>query len=86
MVLKLSPETEKRIEALVASGRFRDADDVLDSGRLALERDTDEYWAWIEKEDAKADEDVAQGRLTQVEDAFIESLRERVRGTRANTA
>ena len=83
MAIKLSPEAEERIEALVASGRFRDADDVLDSGLLALERDTDEYWAWIEEEDAKAGDEDAPGVVA--DDAYFERLREHVRA-RARTS
>jgi Arc/MetJ-type ribon-helix-helix transcriptional regulator len=79
MVLKLSPETEKRIEALVASGDFRDAEEVLDVALLSLERDSPEYWDKLEALSAEADADVANGRMTRADDVLIESLRERVR-------
>jgi Arc/MetJ-type ribon-helix-helix transcriptional regulator len=79
MVLKLSPETEKRIEALVASGDFRDAEEVLDVALLSLERDSPEYWDKLEALSAEADADVANGRMTRADDALIDSLRERVR-------
>ncbi len=41
MSISLSPEDQKIVEALVASGRFNSADDALHAGLEALEEDKD---------------------------------------------
>ena len=78
MTVKLSPETIQRIERLVESGQFLDADQAVTAALSMLERDDPAYWEQLEALDAEADEDVEHGRLTRVDDAFMQKLRERV--------
>ena len=80
MAVNLSPETQIRIQRLVDSGEFSDAELAVAAALSLLERDDPEYWEQLEALDAEADDDVEHGRLTRADDAFVANLRERVKG------
>ncbi len=68
MVVKLGPELERRVKALVASGRFRSETEVIEEGLSRLLEDQ----ALIEELEAKIDralDDVANGRTHSPEEA-----------------
>lgn len=75
MAVKLSPHVEKRIERLVESGRYADADQVVEAALLSLEPDASFDWAWIAEQDAMADDSVAAGRTRPFDNEFVEELR-----------
>ena len=80
MAVKLSPDTEHRIERLLASTDFDSADDLLSAALQPFE--IEGFWERVEQENAEADEDVEAGRHRPVTDTFISELRAIV--TRSN--
>jgi len=73
MDIDLSPEDQRRIDKLVATGRFTDVTDAVHAGIEALEED--ETWRQYARERiARGIEDVKAGRVVPGEQV-IERLR-----------
>ena len=75
MAVKLTPHVEEWIERLVDTGRYADADQVVEAALLSLEPDGSLDWAWIAEQDAIADDSVVAGRTRPFDNEFVEELR-----------
>jgi putative addiction module CopG family antidote len=86
MAVRLSPQLQHRIDEFVKSGQFANADAVVEAALQRLAPDDDEYWDDLEAYDAEADADVANGRVTRIDEGHIQMLRDRVRQRAADDA
>ncbi len=60
MSINLKPEHEQFIRAQIASGRFTNADEVIDTALRLLEKLNDEYIQWVEETRQKVDVAIAE--------------------------
>ncbi|MHC5613513.1 MAG: ribbon-helix-helix domain-containing protein [Nostoc sp.] len=60
MNIKLKPEHEQFIQAQIASGKFTNADEVLDVAFQLLEKLNFEYVQWVEETRQKVDVAIAE--------------------------
>lgn len=60
MSINLKPEHEQFIIAQIASGRFTNADEVIDTALRLLEKLNDEYIQWVEETRQKVDVAIAE--------------------------
>ncbi|MEH2117683.1 ribbon-helix-helix domain-containing protein [Nostoc sp.] len=60
MNIKLKPEHEQFIQAQIASGKFTNADEVLDVAFQLLEKLNSEYVQWVEETRQKVDVAIAE--------------------------
>ncbi|WP_414543081.1 ribbon-helix-helix domain-containing protein [Nostoc sp. CCY0012] len=60
MNIKLKPEHEQFIQAQIASGKFTNADEVLDVAFQILEKFNFEYIQWMEETRQKVDVAIAE--------------------------
>lgn len=60
MSINLKPEHEQLIRAQIASGRFTNADEVIDTALRLLEKLNDEYIQWVEETRQKVDVAIAE--------------------------
>jgi antitoxin ParD1/3/4 len=65
MEILLKPEHQKIIQAQIASGKFTDADAVVDAAFQLLEKLSDEYSQWVE--DTRVKVNVAKAELERGE-------------------
>jgi antitoxin ParD1/3/4 len=56
MNITLKPEQEKTVQALLATGKFNSADEVIQAALHLLEEDYRGYQQWLEEVRAKIDE------------------------------
>lgn len=60
MNIELKPEHEQFIQAQIASGKFTNADEVIDVAFQLLEKINSEYAQWVEKTRQKVDVAIAE--------------------------
>ncbi|MEH1935624.1 MULTISPECIES: ribbon-helix-helix domain-containing protein [unclassified Nostoc] len=60
MNIELKPEHEQFIQAQIASGKFTNADEVLDVAFQLLEKLNSEYVQWVEETRQKVDVAIAE--------------------------
>ncbi|MFN6563525.1 MAG: type II toxin-antitoxin system ParD family antitoxin [Nostoc sp. ChiSLP01] len=60
MNIQLKPEHEQFIQAQIASGKFTNADEVIDVAFQLLEKLNSEYVQWVEETRQKVDVAVAE--------------------------
>ncbi|MBN3927553.1 type II toxin-antitoxin system ParD family antitoxin [Nostoc sp. NMS4] len=60
MNIELKPEHEQFIQAQIASGKFTNADEVLDLAFQLLEKLNSEYVQWVEETRQKVDVAIAE--------------------------
>ncbi|MEH1768206.1 ribbon-helix-helix domain-containing protein [Nostoc sp.] len=60
MTINIKPEHEQLIKAQIASGRFTNADEVIDTALRLLEKLNDEYMQWVEETRQKVDVAIAE--------------------------
>ncbi|WP_375513176.1 type II toxin-antitoxin system ParD family antitoxin [uncultured Nostoc sp.] len=60
MNIELKPEHEQFIQAQIASGKFRNADEVIDVAFQLLEKLNSEYVQWVEETRQKVDVAIAE--------------------------
>lgn len=60
MSINLKPEHEQLIRAQIASGRFTNADEVIDTALQLLEKLNDEYIQWVEETRQNVDVAIAE--------------------------
>ncbi|BAY09068.1 ribbon-helix-helix domain-containing protein [Calothrix sp. NIES-2098] len=60
MNIKLKPEHEQFIQAQIATGRFTNADEVIDIAFQLLEKLNSDYVQWIEDTRQKVDTAIAE--------------------------
>ncbi|MBD2300074.1 MULTISPECIES: type II toxin-antitoxin system ParD family antitoxin [Nostocales] len=60
MNIQLKPEHEQFIQAQIASGRFTNADEVIDIAFQLLEKLNTDYISWIEETRHKVDVAIAE--------------------------
>ncbi|MBD2455552.1 type II toxin-antitoxin system ParD family antitoxin [Nostoc sp. FACHB-87] len=60
MNIQLKPEHEQFIQAQIASGRFTNADEVIDIAFQLLEKLNTDYISWIEETRYKVDVAIAE--------------------------
>lgn len=60
MNIQLKPEHEQFIQAQIASGRFTNADEVIDIAFQLLEKINSEYILWLEETRQKVDIAIAE--------------------------
>lgn len=59
MSITLTLEQEKLVRALLLTGRFRNADEVIQIALRLLEEENREYQIWLEETRSKIDEGIA---------------------------
>ena len=59
MSITLTPEQEKIVQVLLATGRFYSADEVIQVALCLLEEENRSYQAWLDETRAKIDEGMA---------------------------
>jgi antitoxin ParD1/3/4 len=59
MNITLKPEQEKIVQILLASGKFKNADEVIQAALHLLEEDDREYQQWVIETRAKVEEGIA---------------------------
>ncbi len=77
MNVKLKPEHEQFIQAQIASGKFTNADEVIDVAFQLLEKLNSEYVQWVEETRQKVDVAIAEierGEVLDGESVVIEIL------------
>ncbi len=79
MSITLTLEQEKLIQGLLGSGRFRNAQEVIQAALHLLEAENRSHQAWLEQTRAKIDEAVEASKHTPPIDGetFVASLLER---------
>lgn len=60
MNIELKPEHEQFIQAQIASGKFTNADEVIDVAFQLLEKINSEYAQWVEETRQKVDVAIAE--------------------------
>lgn len=60
MSISIKPEHEQLIRAQIASGRFTNSDEVIDSALRLLEKLNNEYIQWIEETREKVEVAIAE--------------------------
>ncbi|MBW4560330.1 MAG: type II toxin-antitoxin system ParD family antitoxin [Mojavia pulchra JT2-VF2] len=60
MNIKLKPEHEQFIQAQIATGRFTNADEVIDIAFQLLEKLNSDYVQWVEDTQQKVDVAIAE--------------------------
>ncbi|AVH70199.1 ribbon-helix-helix domain-containing protein [Nostoc sp. 'Lobaria pulmonaria (5183) cyanobiont'] len=68
MNIELKPEHEQFIQAQIASGKFTNADEVLDVAFQLLEKLNSEYVQWVEETRQKVDVAIAEIERREVLD------------------
>ena len=79
VALNVPPEFERAVMERVASGQFASPEQVFEVCLQLLEREEREYeekLAWLRRELAEADEELARGEGIDGETAFAEALEE----------
>lgn len=76
MTVKISPEIEAKIDALVASGNFPDESAVLVAAVELLEESQEEI-VWLRQELAIAEEQIARGETHEFTRERFEMIRAR---------
>ncbi|MEH1795785.1 ribbon-helix-helix domain-containing protein [Nostoc sp.] len=71
MNIELKPEHEQFIQAQIASGKFTNADEVLDVAFQLLEKLNSEYVQWVEETRQKVDVAIAEIERGEVLDGEI---------------
>ncbi|MEH2281154.1 MAG: type II toxin-antitoxin system ParD family antitoxin [Nostoc sp.] len=77
MNIELKPEHEQFIQAQIASGKFTNADEVLDVAFQLLEKLNSEYVQWVEETRQKVDVAIAeieQGEVLDGETVVMQIL------------
>ena len=69
MTVELSPDDQKKAEALVAAGRFESISDALHAGLKAIEED-DEWQDYARDRIAAGLEDIEAGRTKSAEEVL----------------
>lgn len=59
MNITLKPEQEKTVQTLLASGKFKNVDEVIQAALHLLEEDDREYQQWMIETRAKVEEGIA---------------------------
>ncbi|NHC36849.1 ribbon-helix-helix domain-containing protein [Scytonema millei] len=59
MNITLKPEQEKTVQTLLASGKFKNVDEVIQAALHLLEEDNREYQQWVIETRAKVEEGIA---------------------------
>ncbi|AFY88181.1 MAG: hypothetical protein CLLPBCKN_001796 [Chroococcidiopsis cubana SAG 39.79] len=59
MNITLKPEQEKIVQTLLASGKFKNVDEVIQAALHLLEEDDREYQQWMIETRAKVEEGIA---------------------------
>lgn len=68
MNIELKPEHEQFIQAQIASGKFTNADEVIDVAFQLLEKINSEYAQWVEETRQKVDVAIAEIERREVLD------------------
>lgn len=77
MNIELKPEHEQFIQAQIASGKFTNADEVIDVAFQLLEKINSEYAQWVEETRQKVDVAIAEierGEVLDGETVVMEIL------------
>ncbi|RCJ24244.1 CopG family transcriptional regulator [Nostoc sp. ATCC 43529] len=77
MNIELKPEHEQFIQAQIASGKFTNADEVIDVALQLLEKINSEYAQWVEETRQKVDVAIAEierGEVLDGETVVMEIL------------
>jgi len=84
MNISLKAEHEQFIQAQIASGKFANADEVIDLAFKLLEKLDNEYIQWLEQTRQKVEVGLAQIERGEVIDGevVIDRLREKLRKAR----
>jgi antitoxin ParD1/3/4 len=86
MSINLKPEHEQFIQSQVASGKFANQEEVIDTAFRLLKKLQNEYEQWIEETREKIDIGIAELDRGEGLDgkAVIADILERFKGTRQN--
>ena len=75
MEVRISEVLERDIERLMESEGFTSADEVIRSALVALRRESEGFWQYVEAENEKAEADIQAGRYRPVSEEFLAELR-----------